>query len=27
MRLSLFLTFIFFSFHYFFYGSKKFYPI
>lgn len=27
MRLSLFLTFIFFSFYYFFYGSKKFYPI
>lgn len=27
MRLSLFLTFIFFSFHYFFYKSKKFYPI
>ena len=27
IRLSLFATFIFFAFHYFFYGSKKFYPI
>ena len=27
MRLSIFATFIFFAFHYFFYGSKKFYPI
>ena len=27
IRLSLFATFTFFAFHYFFYGSKKFYPI
>mgnify|MGYP001166745862 CR=1 FL=1 len=27
IRLSLFATFIFFAFHYFFYGAKKFYPI
>ena len=27
IRLSLFATFAFFAFHYFFYGSKKFYPI
>ena len=27
IRLSVFATFIFFAFHYFFYGSKKFYPI